>query len=113
MSIDKFIKQLKEDPEKITFPQSISVIEENYRFSPVAFKNGKLFNEAGENNGSCKIFYFGLLLHLSEEETLSCFGEYYREVLHHPNDMGHQNIRNFIKTGWSGIQFHGTALQPK
>ena len=48
---------------------------------------------------------------LSEAETLACFGAYYYEdVLQNPNGTDHQNIRNFMKTGWDGIAFYGSAL---
>jgi hypothetical protein len=43
---------------------------------------------------------------------LSCFGAYYQEDV-----LGilteHQNIRNFMKTGWDGIAFYGEALELK
>ncbi len=113
MDVKNFIEQLKENPGKNCFSQTMAMLDENYDFSPVAFSNGKLQNKAGQNNGSCKIFYFGQLQKLSQEQALSCFGEYYRDVLKDPEGDGHQNIRNFMKTGWSGIEFYGTALQPK
>jgi hypothetical protein len=34
-------------------------------------------------------------------------------VLKHPEGTDHQNIRNFIKTGWNGIEFSGSALVRK
>lgn len=113
MSVDKFIKQLKEVPSEITFSNTMAILDENYDFSPVAFYNGELFNKAGENNGSCKIFSFGKLHNLSKEFTLNCFGEYYTEVLQDPAGEGHWNIRNFLKTGWDGVKFNDTALKPK
>lgn len=113
MSVENFIEQLKKNPEKIRFSQTMALLDENYDFFPVAFNNGEFQNKAGENNGSCKIFYFGQIHKLPKEQTLSCFGEYYREVLQNPEGDGHLNIRNFMQTGWSGIEFHGTSLQPK
>jgi len=51
---------------------------------------------------------------LSQAETLACFGGYYfEEVVGNPEGTNHQNIRNFIKTGWNGIQFEGEALTLK
>jgi hypothetical protein len=45
---------------------------------------------------------------------LSCFGAYYQEdVLGDPDGTNHQNIRNFMKTGWDGIAFYGEALALK
>lgn len=113
MSIRDFIKQLKEAPGELDFSHSLAIIDENYHFTPVAFKNGVIYNKAGENNGSCKIFYFSFLNELSEKETLSCFGEHYREVQKDEQGTGHQNIRNFMKTGWDRIKFDKKALLPK
>lgn len=111
MSIATFIEKLKQTPKTIAFAETIALIEEHYTFIPTAFKNGLQHNAAGENSGSCKLFAFAQLQHLSESETLACFGAYYFEdVLQHPENTDHQNIRNFIKTGWSGIQFEGEAL---
>jgi hypothetical protein len=114
MNINTFLDKLKQTPTAITFPETIATIEENYTFTPTAFKNGEQYNAAGENSGSCKLFAFALLQKLSISETLACFGAYYfEEVLGDPNGSNHQNIRNFIKTGWDGIQFEGEALELK
>ena len=113
MSVQQFLERLQSEPESIEFNDSIAVIEANYRFQPTAFKNGEQFNEAGQNSGSCKIFAFAQLHNLSEAQTLACFGRYYREdVLQHPEATDHQNIRNFMRFGWAGVQFEGSALQP-
>jgi hypothetical protein len=51
------------------------------------------------------------LQNLSQTKTLACFGAYYfDEVLKDPNGTDHQNIRNFIKTGWDGVKFQEEAL---
>lgn len=114
MNIESFISKLKQTPEAITFPETIAVIEENYNFTPTAFQNGNQHNAAGENSGSCKLFAFAKLQKLSKDETLACFGAFYRdEVLGDPNGTNHQNIRNFITKGWDGIQFEGEALAAK
>jgi len=111
MSLSSFLEKLKQAPSTITFPETISVIEENYNFTPTTFNNGTQQNEAGQNSGSCKLFAFAQLHNLSQAETLACFGAYYfEEVLGDPNGTNHQNIRNFMKTGWDGIQFEGEAL---
>jgi hypothetical protein len=111
MSISSFLKKLKQTPKTITFAKTIALIEDNYDFTPTAFKNGTQHNAAGENSGSCKLFAFAKLQNLSQAETLACFGGYYfEEVLGEPEGTNHQNIRNFIKTGWDGIQFDGEAL---
>ena len=111
MILETFLQTIKENPETIEFDQTIALIDETYKFVPTAFHNGDLVNEAGQNSGSCKIFAFGQLHNLSEQQTLACFGHYYREeVLQHPDDSNHQNIRNFIKTGWIGIKFSSKTL---
>jgi hypothetical protein len=110
-TIETFIQKIKQDPKSIVFVDTIAVIEENYHFTPAAFQNGTQHNAAGENSGSCKLFSFAKLHNLSQEETLACFGPiYFDEVLNDPNGTNHQNIRNFMKTGWDGIQFDGNAL---
>ena len=114
MTINTFLDKLEQTPTAITFAETIAVIEENYNFTPTAFKNGEQHNDSGENSGSCKLFAFALLQKLSQEEALACFGAYYfEEVLGDPNGSNHQNIRNFMKTGWDGILFEGEALELK
>jgi HopJ type III effector protein len=111
MSITSFLEKLKQAPNDISFSETIAVIEENYDFTPTPFCNGTQHNAAGENSGSCKLFAFAQLQNLLQPETLACFGAYYfEEVLRDPEGTNHQNIRNFIKTGWHGIQFEGEAL---
>ena len=110
----KFLQILETAPESITFNDTIAVIDAHYDFSPSAFRNGAMQNEAGQNNGSCKIFSFAKLHQLTPQQTLHCFGNYYRDdVLKHLQGSDHQNIRNFIKTGWDGIVFAGNALKSK
>jgi hypothetical protein len=114
MTIQSFLEKLKSNPKEINFSDTISVIDENYLFTPTPFQNGLQNNAAGENSGSCKLFAFARLQNLSQEETLACFGAYYfDEVLNHPEATNHQNIRNFMKTGWGGIKFDGEALMEK
>ena len=110
----QFLQTLETAPGSIAFSDTIAVIDANYEFIPTAFCNGELHNEAGQNNGSCKVFSFASLHGLTREQTLYCFGAYYRDdVLKHPEETAHQNIRNFIKTGWEGIAFQGNALSLK
>jgi hypothetical protein len=106
------LEQLKNFPETINFNDVIVFIDENYNFKPVGFVNGSIVNEANQNNGSCKIFSFAKLNNLSEKDTLALFGDFYRnDVLQNPEGEDHQNIRNFIKYGWNGIQFTEDALE--
>lgn len=114
MSIEEFKQKLIAFPNQITFPETMTVIDENYNFTPIAFKNGEIQNNEGENSGSCKLFAFAQLQKFTVDETLSCFGSYYfDDVLKNPENTDHQNIRNFIKTGWAGISFKGEALKLK
>ena len=111
MELIDFIKKLKQSDENVTFEETIAVIEQNYSFTPTSFQNGSQYNNIGENSGSCKLFAFGLLQKLSVIQILSCFGSYYfEEVLGNPEGINHQNIRNFIKTGWNEIRFEGVPL---
>lgn len=111
MSLAAFLKKLKKTPEIVTFDDTLSIIEEHYVFHETAFQNGGIGNATGQNNGSCKIFAFGHINNLTEEQTLNCFGDYYRkDVLKTLNGDDHQNIRNFMKNGWQGVRFQGEAL---
>ncbi len=114
MKIGDFIDDLKKNPQANKFSRTMEVIDEHYDFIPTAFNNGKLENFAGKNNGSCKIFAFAKRQQLNEELTLACFGAFYfKNVLENPEGKEHQNIRNFMKTGWAGIKYKGTALREK
>jgi len=114
MELNTFLQRLDESPDSVSFDDTMTVIESLYEFTPTAFDNGSLVNEAGKNNGSCKLFSFAQAQGLTEQQTLNCFGAYYRDdVLKHPDGTDHQNIRNFIRTGWAGINFKGIALMPK
>lgn len=107
-------EQLERAPQTIEFKDVIAFIDEHYDFTPTKFTNGNTVNDAGQNNGSCKIFSFAKLNDLSKEETLNLFGEFYREdVLKNPDGSDHQNIRNFMKSGWDGVSFEGKALSRK
>ena len=103
-------------PEKLfalPFSEIIRYIDENYTHNPTAFKNGELLNEAHENQGSARVFYFARLHTLSELDTLRLFSEHYQSVLDDVSGDSHQNIRNFMKYGWQGIKFNGTALESR
>ncbi|MEC8427757.1 MAG: HopJ type III effector protein [Pseudomonadota bacterium] len=114
MTLEQLLEQIKTSPETIEFADVIAVIDATYDFEPTGFNNGETRNEAGENNGSCKIFAFAKLQNLSEPQTLALFGDYYRsDVLKHLSNTDHQNIRNFMKQGWDGILFDGNALAEK
>lgn len=113
MELTLFLQTIQSQPEAITFEDTILVIENYYRYMPVAFSNGNQHNKKGENEGSCKIFAFGLLHSLTTEQTLHCFGQHYQAVLHDPNGDSHQNIRQFMQSGWDGITFEADPLTEK
>lgn len=114
MEISAFLKKLNEAPDSVAFADTMAAIDGNYQFTPAAFTNGALRNEAGQNSGSCKLFAFALIHELGEQQTLACFGAYYRDdVLKHPDATDHQNIRNFMKTGWAGLKFEDMPLVAK
>jgi len=114
MTLSEFLQQLQQDPQSITFADTMAVIDAHYDYTPASFSNGNVVNQAGQNSGSCKLFAFALLNKLTEEQTLACFGDYYRQdVLQHPDGSDHQNIRNFMKTGWAGIRFEQMPLQAR
>ncbi len=115
MTLEELLVAIQQAPESIEFDIVMDVIQENYHYQETEFRNGlgetAVLNQAGTNEGSCKIFSFAQINKLSVEQTLACFGSFYREdVLLNPNGNDHQNIRNFIKNGWAGISFKNTAL---
>ncbi|MEJ2883307.1 HopJ type III effector protein [Pedobacter sp. GR22-6] len=109
--ISTLLQDLKS--KKIIFSDVIAFIESHYLHTPTAFKNGEAYNEATQNQGSAKVFSFAQLNGLSEADTLTLFAEHYQSVLDTPEATDHQNIRQFMANGWSGIVFEGTALQGK
>lgn len=115
MTTENFLTQLRNHLDKVSFDDVIQYIDKQYQYIPSRFTNGidndVIINEAGKNEGSCKIFAFGLMQGLSETETLACFGKYYRDdVLNDPTGTNHLNIRTFMKHGWQGIHFDSDAL---
>lgn len=111
MTVQELIEQLRANTEDLAFKQVIETIDANYDYSPTRFTNGPVINEIGTNEGSCKVFAFGQLNGLSQEETLHCFAEHYRGVLADPDGDAHANIRAFMQHGWEGVSFEGTALK--
>ncbi|NPA72535.1 MAG: HopJ type III effector protein [Gammaproteobacteria bacterium] len=112
MTTQMLINALNQGP--VDFKTVIETIDTEYQFTPSQFQNGQTSNAENTNNGSCKIFAFGQLNNLSEQATLNAFGDFYtQDVLANPEGDDHQNIRNFMQSGWSGIQFDKTALKLK
>lgn len=111
LSIETLLEKLKNHPLK--FSEVIATIDDTYQYTPTAFKNASVFNEAGQNEGSAKVFSFAQLHQLNADDTLMLFAEHYQAVLNQPEGNDHQNIRQFMKEGWKGIEFENTALKAK
>lgn len=112
MTPEQFASRIGSD-DTLDFEDTIAVISEHFHYTPCAFRNGELENAAGQNEGSCKIFAFAKLMQFNEEQTKACFGRFYRDVLATPEGQDHGNIRNFMRTGWSGIAFDDEPLVSK
>ncbi|MDX1804665.1 MAG: HopJ type III effector protein [Alcanivorax sp.] len=117
-AVETLLFALKLMPEAVAFEQVQAAIDENYHYTPTRFTNGNgddmVVNEAGTNEGSCKIFAFAQLHQLSKTQTLACFGHFYRDhVLGNPHGNDHANIRTFMRHGLAGIHFETPALQPR
>jgi hypothetical protein len=117
MPLSAFLQKAKNN-ESLQFDETMKIITKNYKYQPTEFSNGldneKVINAAGTNEGSCKIFSFAKLNQLNQQQTLNLFGDFYhKEVLSEPTGTSHQNIRNFMRFGWEGINFSQQALTLK
>ena len=103
------------DRHPVEFGMVQEIIQRHYHYTPTAFSNGvgadTVDNPAGSNEGSCRIFAFAQRHQLTEAQTLACFGHFYRDLTADGTDHG--NIRTFMRHGWAGIRFSGTALTPR
>lgn len=114
LSLATFLDKLQNEPQSITFDNTMAIIQQYYHIKPCAFRNGDIDNKTGENKGSCQLLAFAQRHDLSESQTLACFGDYYRkEVLGDLLGNSHQNIRQFMKYGWDGVEFSDQVLREK
>ena len=114
MTLTDFVDQLHTQPDSIQFDDAIRLIDQEFDFTPVSFSVGKQHNEAGTNQGSCRLLAFAHAMTLSKDATLALFGDYYRkDVLGNPDGQDHANIRQFMQHGWKGVHFSDTALTKK
>ena len=98
--------------DKVSFKETIDFLDAHYYYFEVPFRNGPLSSKPNENVGTAKILSFGLMTRMTEEQTLSMFGEIYRDLS--PSGTDHANIRQFLKTGFSGVSFEsGLAISSK
>ena len=74
LTIPELLQQLATQPTSVDFATVIAIIEQYYSYTPQAFSNGVgddcVISPAGTNAGSCKVFAFGQLQGLSEQQTL-------------------------------------------
>lgn len=112
MTLKEFLEKLATD-QYVEFEDTQAIIADNYDYTPASFSNGATRNEAGQNEGSCKIFAFAQAQNLDQQQTLRCFGRFYQDVLNTPEGNDHANIRNFMVSGWQGVQFDSQALVAK
>lgn len=97
--------------QALKFNDVIGFIDKFYLYSPKSFTNGMVHNDAGENEGSAKVFGFAKHHGLSQLDTLKLFGEYYIKVQETPNGTDHANIRNFLHWGWQGFLMQKNPLK--
>jgi len=101
----------------VQFSETLALVEKWYDLHPTAFKNGlddqAVENAQGQNEGSLKVFALGRLNGFTPEQALASFGEHYRDVQATPDGTDHQNIRQFMRHGWKGIQFDAVPLTLK
>ena len=113
MNTQQYLEQIKSGGE-MKFSDFTDLIDNEYTFLPTAFMNADLANKDDENQGSAKVFCFGLMHSLSEREVVKCFGEHYQSVLDSPQDQSsHLNIRSFMNSGWGGVTIDFSALTIK
>jgi hypothetical protein len=107
----EFLAQLAE--ESFQFETTLAFIEQEFNFTPSAFNNGGVLNTIEQNQGSCKVFALAQLLNLSQQQTLYCFGQHYRDVLATPEVDNHHNLRRVLKEGLNNISFEQFPLEQK
>jgi len=109
-----FNANLEMGGDDITFEEVTKLLDEHYESALCEFQNGGLTNKPGENQGSANVLSYAALSNLDDESTLKLWGQYYRDVKNTPSGTDHQNIRNFIKSGWNGVKFEfGISLTRK
>lgn len=95
------------------FADTLAFVAAHYDYRPQAFRNGKLDNAAGQNEGSCKTLALAKLEGWTDQQALLAFGEHYRSVLAKPDGSDHDNIRNLMAYGLAGVTFAGPPLTRK
>lgn len=109
--VEQLLKQL--DAKELQFKDIIAYIDAHYSYTPSAFRNGSQHNAENENQGSAKVLSFAKLYDLTQEDTLKLFAEHYEAVLRTPEGTDHQNIRQFMKSGWREVEFSNRVLKKR
>jgi len=113
-SCELFNANLEMSGEDVTFEEVMELIDEHYESALCEFTNGSIVNQPGDNQGSANVLSYAALSNLDDKSTLKLWGQYYRQVKNTPSGSDHPNIRNFMKTGWNGVEFDsGIALTRK
>lgn len=94
------------------FADTLAFIEQWYHYQPSAFSFDGLASTLEQNQGSCKIFALAQLLNLSQQQTLQCFGEHYRN-LNSATAPLHANLNKLAKQPLSNLEFSQFPLIPK
>jgi hypothetical protein len=84
----------------------MAVIEDHYNFNQQLLRT--VYNTMLPEKTQDLVNYFALCgtSGTNSEGTLFALAYYFEDVLGNPNGTDHhQNIRNFMKTGWDGIAF--------
>ncbi|TXR54798.1 HopJ type III effector protein [Reinekea thalattae] len=113
MTLNELLEAVYANRSDLKFDQVLACIDAEFEFTPCAFANGNLNNSAEQNQGSCKVLSFAFKAGLNESQALLLFAEHYQSVLADPEGDAHQNIRQFMNTGWKGVSFEKVALQKK
>jgi len=118
MNLNELLTAIEVEPEYLQFDDVIETIDNEYTYTPSKFTIGQgddtVINEAETNEGSCKILAFAILNNLTKEQTLNCFGKFYRkDVLQEPEGEDHANIRALLKYSLDDVFFYDTVLVKK
>ena len=82
------------------FADTLSFIDSYYLYQPSGFDNGPVRNNAGENQGSCKVLAMALDLGLNDLQS----------VLASPDGHDHANIRALCDHGLAAVTFDSSPL---
>ena len=80
MTLSALLERLRRS--EADFEDSIAFVNAHYDYTPTRFTNGlgsdAVVNEAGKNEGSCRLFALAHVNGLSESDTVQLFGRFYR-----------------------------------